>query len=84
MLGALVSFGCSSLSPLSPLPLLPVALRVLQHLLDKRRHGAWDLHLQSDHTLRPLHTDAPEVSDLHENLGEHTRFIRPPPPHIDL
>lgn len=31
-----------------------------------------------------LHTDAPEVSNLHQYLGEHTGFIGSPPPHIDL
>lgn len=29
------------------------ALRVLQHFLDERRHGARDLHLQRDHPLGP-------------------------------
>lgn len=31
-----------------------------------------------------FHTNAPEISNLHQYLGEHAGFVRPPPPHIDL
>lgn len=31
-----------------------------------------------------FHTDAPEISNLHQYFGEHAGFLRSPPPHIEL
>lgn len=31
-----------------------------------------------------LDADAPEVGDLHQDLGEHAGLVRPPPPHVEL
>lgn len=28
--------------------------------------------------------DASQIRDLHKHLGEHVRFVRPPPPHVNL
>lgn len=41
----------SSSSFSSPCSVPLQSLRVLQHLLDERRHGARDLHFQCDHSL---------------------------------
>lgn len=57
---------------------------ILQHLLDERRHGSRNLHLQCDDTLRSFSTDASQISYLHQHLGEHVRFVGPPLPHVNL
>lgn len=51
-LGAALTTGAGPLLGRSAATALAVlALRVLQHLLDERRHGTWNLHFQRDDPL---------------------------------
>lgn len=43
--------------------LLLQVLHLLQHLLDKRRHGTWDLHLQRHHALSSCVITRENVND---------------------
>jgi len=65
----------STLAPTAPGPLALQALRVLQHLLDEGRHGAWDLHLQCDHSLRSCRWTDGETDRRRERESSTLLFI---------